>query len=307
MFWSELKPKELNDALRSDEAWTVPATILRTQLDEANTTSGLREARTALLAYARCLASPDLAARKATAAGLSDLGEALARFWPEQLPEEFGRSILDALVAERVPAVAALLVSVVERLAVAALSKGRYAEYESVFQALERSSRSGDHDHLRLVERNLFEGERWESLVSGALERRPLDASLVRLLARDPERLLDSLSVILSPADPEAAGTAMEVLPAMVRLVRTIGDTAVQALTRRVFDKRLGRVTAAVKLLGATRPQELLEVLRNAERNGFKALLRSTRRFGDAECPAVDNLSRRQTLRPLGATESRGN
>ena len=264
VFWSELTQKELNDALRSDEAWAVPAPILRAQLDEANTTSGLREARTALLSYSRCLLSPDPKARKATAAGLSDVGEALARFWPEQLPEEFGRTILDALMAERVPAVAALLVSVVERLAVAALSKGRYAEYESVFQALERSPRSADHDHLRLVERNLFEGERWEALVAGSLEHRPLDASLVRLLARDVERLLDRLSTLLSAMSTESSGAALEVLPAMVRLVRTIGDPAIQALTKRVFDKRLGRTTAAVKLLGAARPQELLEVLPQA-------------------------------------------
>ena len=39
VFWSELTQKELNDALRSDEAWAVPAPILRAQLDEANTTS----------------------------------------------------------------------------------------------------------------------------------------------------------------------------------------------------------------------------------------------------------------------------
>lgn len=264
VFWSELTPKELNDALRSEDAWTVPAPILRAQLDEANTTSGLRETRAALLSYSRCLTSPDSGVRKATAAGLSDLGESLARFWPEQLPEEFGRTILDALLAERVPAVAALLVTVVERLATAALSKGRYAEYESVFRALERSPRSADHDHLRLLERNLFEGDRWEALVAGALEHRPLDASLVRLLARDPERLLDRLSAVLTPANPESSGAALEVLPAMVRLVRTMGDPAIQALVKRVFDRRLGRTTAAVKLLGATRPQELLEVLPQA-------------------------------------------
>jgi hypothetical protein len=263
-FWSELTPKELNDVLRSEDAWVVPAPILRAQLDEASTTSGLRQARAALLSYSRCLLSPDASVRKATAAGLSDLGEALGRFWPEQLPEEFGRVIVEALVAERMPAVAALLVSVVERLAAAALNKSRYAEYEAVFQALEKSPQGAERDHLRLVERNLFADERWDALVSGALQHRPLDASLVRLLARDPERLLDRLSALLSPANPEAAAAALEVFPAMVRLVRTIGDTAIQALVRRAFDRRLGRTTAAVKLLGATRPQELLEVLPQA-------------------------------------------
>ena len=263
-FWSELTPKELSEALRSEDVWAVPAAVLRAQLDEANTTSGLREARATLLAYSRCLLSPDSGVRKSTAAGLSDLGEALARFWPEQLPEEFGRVIVDALVAERVPAIAALLVSVVERLAVTALSKGRYAEYESVFQALERSPQSSDHDHLRLLERNLFADERWEALVAGALQHRPLDSSLVRLLGRDIERLLDRLSALLSPANSDSATAAFENLPAMVRLVRTIGDPAIQALVRRVFDRRLGRTTAAVKLLGATRPQELLEVLPEA-------------------------------------------
>lgn len=263
-FWSELTPKELNDALRSEDAWAVPAPVLRAQLAEANTTSGLREARATLLAYSRCLLSPDSAVRKATAAGLSDLGDSLARFWPEQLPEEFGSVIVNALVAERVPAVAALLVSVVERLAAAALSKGRYSEYESVFRALERSPQGSEHDHLRLVERNLFAEERWEALVAGALQRRPLDASLVRLLARDPERLLDRLSALLTPANSDSPATPYEDFPAMVRLVRTIGDPATQALVKRVFDRRLGRTTAAVKLLGATRPLELLEVLPQA-------------------------------------------
>jgi hypothetical protein len=224
----------------------------------------MRDARSALLAYSRCLASPDAIVRKATAAGLSDLGEALDHFWPEQLPEEFSRSILDALVEERQPAVAAVLVSVVERMALAALARGRYSEYESVFQALERSPRSSEHDHLRLIERNLFEGERFETLVAGALERRPLDASLVRLLSRAPERLIDRLVTILSPQHPESAGAALDLLPAMVRLVRTLGDVAVQALVKRIFDKRIGRATAAVKLLGCTRPQELLEALPQA-------------------------------------------
>ena len=264
IFWSELAPKELSDALRSEEAWAVPTPILRALLEKADTTSGMRDARSALMAYSRCLASPDAAARQATAAGLSDLGHTLTRFWPEQLPEEFGRAILDALIAERQPAVAALLVSVVERLALAALSKSRYAEYEKVSQALARCPQSSDHDHLRLIERNLFEGEHWDTLVAGALERRPLDASLVRLLARDPDRLLECLTALLSPAHAESAGAALDALPAMVRLVRTIGDTAVQALVKRVFDKRIGRSTAAVKLLGSTRPQELLEVLPQA-------------------------------------------
>lgn len=264
IFWSELSHREVCDALRSDQAWAVPSAVLRTHLDDASTTSALREARAGLLSYVRGLESSESGVRMSTAAGLSELGDSLERYWPEQLPEEFGTRVLTALVAERVPAAAALLAAVVQRMAATALAKGCYAEYESIFQAIDRAPRDRVHDHLRLVERRLFDGSAWDALVSGAIARRPLDPSLVRLLARDPDRLLDRLTTILTPAGQPAEAAVLETLPAMVRLIRTIGEPAIAALGKRVMDKRIGRATAAVKLLAAIRPQLLLEMLPQA-------------------------------------------
>jgi hypothetical protein len=267
IFWSELSHREVCDALRSDQSWAVPSAVLRTHLDDANTTSALREARAALLSYVRGLESPESSVRIATAAGLSELGDPLEKYWPEQLPEEFAYRVIGALVGERVPAVAAILAAVVQRMAASALRKGRYAEYESIFQAIDRAPRELTHDNLRLVESRLFNAAAWDTLVSGAIARRPLEPSLVRLLARDPEKLLDRLTAILAPASPAEENAALEALPAMVRLIRTIGEPAIAVLAKRVFEKRLGRATAAVKLLAVIRPLQLLDILPQALAN----------------------------------------
>jgi len=261
-FWAGLSPEEISRLLRSPMAWSVPPSILRDVLARANTTAGLREARAALLAFSKGLEAREGEVRQATIAGLADLDEILVHYWPEQLPEEFSARVLTALVAERNPAIAALLVGVVERMADTALHKGRYAEFEGVVKALDSAPRG--IEHLALLERRLCEGERWELLISGALAHRPLDPALVRILARKPEPLVDGLTTILASGGGEGEPSLLTVLPAMVRLVKAIGDPAIDLLGRRIFEKRIGRATAAVKLLATVRPQRLVEQLPEA-------------------------------------------
>jgi len=261
-FWAGLSAEEISRLLRSPSAWSVPPAILRDVLIRANTTAGLREARAALLAFSKGLESREGGVRQATIAGLADLDDTLVHYWPEQLPEEFGERVLGALVAERNPAIAALLVGVVERMAETALHKGRYAEFEAVLKAFDGAPRG--IEHLGLLERRLCEGERWELLMSGALAHRPLDPALVRILSRKPEPLIDGLTTILATGGGEGEPSLLTVLPAMVRLVKAIGEPAIDLLARRVFEKRIGRATAAVKLLAAVRPQRLVEHLAEA-------------------------------------------
>jgi hypothetical protein len=262
-FWAELSPEEISNLVRSADAWTVPAPILRMILEGATTSPALREARAALVALSKGLESQESSVRQTTAATLADLGDLLTHYWPDQLPEDFGQRIVSALVAERNPAVAALLVGVTEQMADAALHKSRFCEYEALLQAFEKAPRG--IEHLGLLQRRLTEGERWEMLIRGALAHRPLDAALVRILSRAPDPLVDWLCACLGGSGAAEAGAApLEALPAMVRLVRTIGDPALDSLARRVFDRRIGRATASVKLLAAVRPQRLLALLEQA-------------------------------------------
>ncbi|HUK53281.1 MAG TPA: PilZ domain-containing protein [Candidatus Binatia bacterium] len=261
-FWGALEPEEISKLLRSDESWSVPPSILHGVLNCADTTPALREARSALLAYSKGLQSNEGEIRKAVVAGLADLGDMLLHYWPEQLPEEFGERVLEALVLERNPSIAALLVVVVERMADAALHKGRFAEFESVLKALETAPRG--LEHLSLLERRLCEGERFELLLSGALAHRPLESGVVRILGRKPEPVVDALTSVLAGGGVEGEAAPLAALPAMVRLMKALGDPAIELLASRVHEKRLGRATAAVKLLAAVRPQRLVELLPEA-------------------------------------------
>src|SRR5436305_5191995 len=94
--------------------------------------------------------------------------------------------------------------------------------------------------------------DRWLLLVDAALANRPLDPVLPRLLQRDPERLLDRMTLLLTePRGPE-------MVPAMARLLRTIGVPVLNLLETRLYEARRQRVTAAIKLLAATDPERLL-------------------------------------------------
>jgi PilZ domain len=81
---------------------------------------------------------------------------------------------------------------------------------------------------------------------------------LPRLLQRDPERLLDRLTLLLT--EPRGA----EMLQAMARLLRTIGVPVLNLLETRLYEARRQRVTAAIKLLAAADPERLLRGLARA-------------------------------------------
>src|SRR5260370_34439503 len=98
----------------------------------------------------------------------------------------------------------------------------------------------------------LIAQDRWLLLVDAALANRPLHPSLPWLLQRDPERLLDRLTLLLT--EPRGA----EIVPPMARLLRTIGVPVLNLLETRRYEARRQRVTAAIKLLAAADPERLL-------------------------------------------------
>src|SRR2546422_349078 len=100
--------------------------------------------------------------------------------------------------------------------------------------------------------------DRWLLLADGALANRPLDPVLPRLLQRDPERLLDRLTLILT----EQRGN--ELLSPMARLLRTIGPPALGLLETRLYEARRQRVLAAIKLLAGADNDRLLRALPHA-------------------------------------------
>jgi hypothetical protein len=95
-------------------------------------------------------------------------------------------------------------------------------------------------------------------LVDAALANRALDPALPRLLVRDPERLLDRLTLLLV----DSQGT--EFLPPMARLLRTIGVPVLNLLESRLYEARRQRVSAAIKLLATADPERLLRALPRA-------------------------------------------
>jgi hypothetical protein len=97
--------------------------------------------------------------------------------------------------------------------------------------------------------------------MDAALANRPLDPVLPRLLGRDPTRVLDNITALIG------APRGVEMLPAMSRLLRAIGEPAVSALITQLYDPRTPQALfagAAVKLLAATKPERLVETLANA-------------------------------------------
>ncbi len=255
-FWAGLPPRETATVLRSREAWCVPVAVLRHHLERLADAD--REARLVLLNYARCLESAELLARRAVAAGLVELYPLLERIWPHQLPEELSRGVVRALVWETSPGIAGLLAAVTENLARLAISRANYAEFERILEELESAPRDAERTHLTALASRIIADERWLALVDSALANGPLDPVLPRLLRRDLERLLDRLALLLT------APSGLDSLPAMVRLLRAIGEPAIGALIARLFEPRRQRASAAVKLLAAIQPERLLNALPHA-------------------------------------------
>jgi hypothetical protein len=260
-FWLELAPREKSAVLRGTDIWCVPIPVIHqtiSQLVEAGADAHRREARAILLNYARRLEQPDPASRRVVAAGLGELSPLLERLWPNQLPEELSKLTLIALTKEQTPETTALLAAFLETLGRTAVSHGDFAGFENILIALEKLPRDAEHEHMNALGHRLIANDRWMMLVDASLANRPLDPPLPRLLQRDPERLLDRLTLLLT--EPRA----IDMLPAMARLLRAIGVPALTLLETRLFEARRQRVSAAIRLLAAADPDRLLRGLTRA-------------------------------------------
>ncbi|MDP9339583.1 MAG: PilZ domain-containing protein [Acidobacteriota bacterium] len=260
-FWLELPPREKSLVLRGPDLWAVPVVALRQTLKnlaDAGADAPRREARHILLNYARRLEHEDWRARRLVAAGLLELCSVIESLWPNQFPEDLSRGALQALEAEVKPQAGALLASFLEWLGRIAVTRADYAGFEAILLALENAPQGNNHAHLSALVKRMVSPERWMLLVDAALANRPLDPVLPRLLVRDPDKLLDRMTLLLC----EPRGT--EMLAAMSRLLRTIGQPVLSVLETRLYEARPQRVTAAIKLLASADPDRLLRGLTRA-------------------------------------------
>jgi len=260
-FWLELPPREKSAVLRGTDVWCVPIVALKQnlgQLAASGADAPRREARNILLNYARRIDSTDAAVRRAVAAGLNEFAPIIESLWPNQLPEDLSRATLKALEKETTPQTAALLAAFLENLGRVAVTRGDYAGFELILDVLEKAPHDVAHDHISALAHRLVAQDRWLLLVDAALANRALDPVLPRLLQRDPDRLLDRLSLLLT--EPRGA----EFLPAMARLVRTIGVPVLNLLETRLYEARRQRVSAAIKILAAADADRLLRGLARA-------------------------------------------
>jgi hypothetical protein len=260
-FWVELPPREKSAVLRGADVWCVPVLALKQtlgQLAEAGADAPRREARNILLNYARRLDHADLLARRSIAAGLNEMTPIIESLWPNQLPEDLSRGAMRAMEIETMPETGALLGAFLEALARIAVNRADYAGFESILNGLETSPEDKEHELKAALARRLVAQDRWLLLVDAAMANRALDPVLPRLLQRDPERLLDRLTLLLT--DPRGA----EMIPAMSRLLRTIGVPVLNLLETRLYEARRQRVSAAIKLLAAADAERLLRGLTRA-------------------------------------------
>ena len=260
-FWLELPPREKSAVLRGTDVWCVPIVVLKqnlAQLAAMGADAPRREARSILLNYARRFDSTHAATRRIVAAGLNELSPIIESLWPNQVPEDLSRGTLKALEKETTPETAALLAAFLEHLGRVAVTRGDFLGFETILDALEKAPHDIAHDHISALAHRLVAQDRWLLLVDAALANRALDPVLPRLLQRDPERLLDRLTLLLT--EPRSA----EFLPAMARLIRTIGVPALNLLETRLYEARRQRVSAAIKLLAVADPDRLLRGLTRA-------------------------------------------
>jgi hypothetical protein len=260
-FWIELPPREKSTVFRGPDVWCVPVAALRqtlAQLAEAGVDAPRREARNILLNYSRRLEMEDASARREVAAGLNELSPIIESLWPNQFPEDLSRGTLVGLEKESIPEAAALLAAFLETLGRIAVTRGDFSGLESILVGLERTPREPKFAHMQALAQRLVAQDRWLLLIDAALANRALDPALPRLLQRDPERLLDRLTLLLT--DPRG----FESLPAMARLLRAIGVPVLNLLESRLYEARRQRVSASIKLLSVADPERLLRGLPRA-------------------------------------------
>ena len=260
-FWAELPPREKSAVLRGPDIWCVPVTVLKQSLAQFAATGAdapRREARNILLNYARRIENSEASTRRIIAAGLNELASIVESLWPNQVPDDLSRGTLKALEKETTPETAALLAAFLESLGRIAVIRGDYLGFEMILETLEKAPHDVAHDHISALAHRLVAQDRWLLLVDAALANRALDPVLPRLLQRDPDRLLDRLTLLLT--EPRSG----EFLPAMARLIRTIGVPVLNLLETRLYEARRQRVSAAIKLLAAADPDRLLRGLGRA-------------------------------------------
>jgi hypothetical protein len=260
-FWLELPPREKSMVLRGPDLWSVPVPALRQTLGnlaDAGADAPRREARHIVLNYARRLGHEDPRARQTVAAGLNELWPIIESLWPNQLPEDLSKGALAALRIECEPQAAAALATFIESLSHIAVVRGDYEGFETIILALEQPSGDFEQTNFPALGKRLFAQDRLFLLVDAGLAHRALDPVLPRLLERDPDKLLDRLTLLLG----EERGGSL--LPAMARLIRTIGVPVLTILETRLYEARPQRVSAAVKLLATADPDRLLRSLTRA-------------------------------------------
>jgi hypothetical protein len=260
-FWMELPPREKSQTLRGPDVWCVPVPAIRaalTQLADAGADAPRREARNILLNYTRRLEMPEANARRSVAVGLSELAAVVESLWPNQLPEELSRCALKTLEQETAPDTAAMLSAFLELLGRVAITRGDFAGLENILIGLEKVPRQPRLERVHGLAQRLIAQDRWHLLVDAALANRALEPTLPRLLIRDPERLLDRLTILLGDS------RGVELVPAMARLLRTIGVPVLNLLETRLYEARKQRVSAAIKLLAVADPERLLRGLPRA-------------------------------------------
>jgi len=264
-FWSALPARVKAIALRSQNAWCVPASVVAGFLEplaeaseKKKSDAAGREARSILLAYAKCLESEESKPRRAVAAGLAEIAPQLERLWPHSSMAEFGQGVVHALLLEHSPGIAGLLSAVVEHLARISLVKREYAEFERILEPLEAAPHDDEHAHIAILVGRILGDEQWLYLVDEALSSQPLNPVIPRLLKRCPDRLIDRLGLLLT------ASNGLDSLPAMVRLIHGTGEPVLGALETRLYEARRQRVATAIHLLASADPKRLASALPKA-------------------------------------------
>jgi hypothetical protein len=264
-FWNAQPARVKAKTLRSRDAWCVPAAVvarflepLAAAAEKKKSEAAARAGRAVLLAYARCLESEEGKARRAVAAGLSEIAPQLERLWPHSSVTDFGRGVVQALLLETSPGVAGLLSAVVEKLARTSLLKRDYAEFERILDTLETAPRDDEHAHISTLVARILSDEQWLYLVDEALSSQPLSPVIPRLLKKCPDRLLDRLGLLLT------GDNGLNSLPAMVRLIHGTGEPVLGALETRLYEARRQRVATSIHLLASADPKRLAGALPRA-------------------------------------------
>jgi hypothetical protein len=270
-FWDELPPREKSAALRGTDAWRVPLVVVRKHIERLLSpgrsgpgNAQLRESRILVTNFGRALESEESRARRAAANGLVELLPLIEQLWLDESPLELDRAAVRALVAEESPGIGATITALVEDLARIAIARSDFAEFERILIAIEDSPRDAEHSHLTAIAERLLTETNWQLLLDKALlpeyakpskSHTSTDLALARLLARNPERLLTALGSTLN------AHRGLDDLPAMAQLVLAAGEPVLGALQSHLNDPRRHRAGTAIKLLAATEPQRLVDVL----------------------------------------------